>query len=112
MMEAQYIAASEAAKETVWIRNFVSELGIVPSASSPIDLFCDNSGVIAQAKEPMSHKRAKHILQCYHLIHEIIDRGDVMICKVHIGQNVAYLFTKSLPEKPSGQFLGLIVTSH
>jgi hypothetical protein len=39
MMEAQYIAASEAAKETVWIRNFVSELGIVPSASSPIDLF-------------------------------------------------------------------------
>ena len=31
--EAEYIAASEAAKEAVWIRKFVSELGVVPSAS-------------------------------------------------------------------------------
>jgi hypothetical protein len=36
--EAEYIAASEAAKEVVWIRNFVSELGVVPSASSPMGL--------------------------------------------------------------------------
>ena len=33
MMEAEYIRASEAAKEAVWIRKFVSELGVVPSAS-------------------------------------------------------------------------------
>jgi hypothetical protein len=62
MMEAKYIAASEAAKEVVWIRNFVSELGVVPSASSPIDLCCDNNGAIAQSKEPRAHKRAKHVL--------------------------------------------------
>ena len=30
--EAEYIAASEAAKEAVWIRKFVSELGVVLSA--------------------------------------------------------------------------------
>jgi hypothetical protein len=47
MMEAEYIAASEAAKEVVWIRNFVSELGLVSSASSPMDLYCDNSRAIA-----------------------------------------------------------------
>jgi hypothetical protein len=62
MMEAEYIAASETAKEVVWIRNFVSELGVVPSASSPIDLYCDNNGAIAQSKEPRAHKRAKHVL--------------------------------------------------
>jgi hypothetical protein len=44
---ADYTAASEAAKEVVWIRNFVSELGVVPSTSSPMDLYCDNSGAIA-----------------------------------------------------------------
>jgi hypothetical protein len=44
----------------------------VPSASSPMDLYCDNSGAIVQAKEPREHKRAKHVLQHYHLIHEII----------------------------------------
>ncbi len=71
-MEAEYIAAFEAVKEVVWIINFVSELGVVPSASSPMDLYCDNSGAIAQAKEPRAHKRAKHVLRCYYLICEII----------------------------------------
>jgi hypothetical protein len=52
MMEAKYIAASEAAKEDVWIKNFVTKLGVVPSVSSPMDLYCDNSGAIAQAKKP------------------------------------------------------------
>ena len=45
--EAEYIAASEAAKEAIWIRKFVSELGVVPSYSSSIDLYCDNNGAIA-----------------------------------------------------------------
>ena len=58
MMKAEYIAASEAAMEVVWIRNFVSELGVVRSASSPMDLYCDNSEAIAQAKEPRSHKKS------------------------------------------------------
>jgi hypothetical protein len=44
--EAEYIATSEAVKEAIWIRNFVSELGIVPSTSSPMDLYCDNSRAI------------------------------------------------------------------
>jgi hypothetical protein len=43
MMKVEYIAASEAAKEVVWIKKFVSELGVVPSASSPMDLYCDSS---------------------------------------------------------------------
>nr|ABA97706.1 retrotransposon protein, putative, Ty1-copia subclass [Oryza sativa Japonica Group] len=54
--EAEYIAASEAAKEAVWIKKFVSQLGVMTSASSSMDLYCDNSGAIAQAKEPRSHK--------------------------------------------------------
>jgi hypothetical protein len=72
MTEAKFIVASEAPKEVVWIKNFVSELGVVPSASSPMDLYCDNSGAIAQAKEPRAHKRAKHVLRRYHLIRKII----------------------------------------
>ncbi|KAK8593699.1 hypothetical protein V6N12_045774 [Hibiscus sabdariffa] len=54
-IEAEYIAASEAAKEAVWIKKFISELGVVPSISDAIELHCDNNGAIAQAKEPRSH---------------------------------------------------------
>jgi hypothetical protein len=42
-------------------------------------LYCDNSGAIVQAKEHRAHKKAKHILWCYHLIGEIIGQGDVKV---------------------------------
>jgi hypothetical protein len=97
-MEAEYITAFEVTKEAVCIRNFVSELGVVPSASSPMDLYCDNSGAIAQAKEPRAHKMAKHVLRCNNLIHEIIGRDDVKVCKVYMDHNVVDLLTKPLPQ--------------
>ena len=87
--EVEYIAASEAAKEFVWIRKFVSELGVVPSASNSIDLYCGNISAIAQTKETRSHRKSKHTLWHYHLIREIIDRGDVKICKVHTNLSIA-----------------------
>ncbi|KAL0410983.1 UNVERIFIED_CONTAM: hypothetical protein Slati_3688000 [Sesamum latifolium] len=61
--EAKYIAASEAAKEAVWMKNFIQELGVVPSIAEPVVIFCDNNGAIAQAKEPRSHHHSKHILR-------------------------------------------------
>ena len=48
--EAEYIAASEAAKEGVWIKKFLIEFGVFPNASSPLDLYCDNSGAIAKVR--------------------------------------------------------------
>jgi len=45
--EAEYIAASEEAKEAVWIRNFLMALGVVQGASNPLDVYCDNNGAIA-----------------------------------------------------------------
>nr|GFC32986.1 retrotransposon protein, putative, Ty1-copia subclass [Tanacetum cinerariifolium] len=44
--EAEYIATAEAAKEAVWIRKFVDELGVVPSNNYPIEMNCDNTASI------------------------------------------------------------------
>ncbi|KAK8560279.1 hypothetical protein V6N12_013078 [Hibiscus sabdariffa] len=66
-LEAEYITTSEAAKQAVWIKKFVSELGVVPSISDAVELYCDNNGAIAQAKEPRSHQRSKHILSHFYL---------------------------------------------
>ncbi|KAL4386545.1 hypothetical protein GQ457_09G016870 [Hibiscus cannabinus] len=54
--EAEYIAASEAAKKAVWIKKFLTGLGVIPNISDDVDLYCDNNGAIAQAKEPRSHQ--------------------------------------------------------
>ncbi|KAK8540338.1 hypothetical protein V6N12_046625 [Hibiscus sabdariffa] len=97
--EAEYIAASEAAKEAVSIKKFITGLGVIPSISDAVDLYYDNNGAIAQAKEPRSHQRSKHILRRFYLIREIIDRGDVEICKVHTDDNIADPLTKPLAQQ-------------
>ena len=97
--EAEYIAASAVAKEVVWIRKFITEIGIVPNIANPIDLYCDNIGAIAQAKEPRSHQRSKHILRRLHLIREIIERGDVKICRVPTEANIADPLPKALAQR-------------
>jgi hypothetical protein len=66
--EAEYIAASGAAKEGVWMRRFLIELGVFPNAFIPLNLHCDNNGVITQAKESRNHQKNKHVLQKFHLI--------------------------------------------
>ncbi|KAL0405913.1 UNVERIFIED_CONTAM: Retrovirus-related Pol polyprotein from transposon TNT 1-94 [Sesamum latifolium] len=77
--EAEYIAALEAAKEVVWMKNYNQELGVVPSIAEPVVIFCDNNGATAQAKELRSHHSSKYILRRYHLLREMVNRGVVMM---------------------------------
>lgn len=98
-MEAEYVAASEVAKEAVWLKNFLMDLGVVLSVQSAITLYCDNSGAVVNSKEPRSHKRGKHIERKYHLIREIVQRGEVIVTKIASENNLADPFTKSLPAK-------------
>ncbi|GJT77586.1 retrotransposon protein, putative, ty1-copia subclass [Tanacetum coccineum] len=50
--ESEYIAASEAAMEAVWIRKFISGFGIVPTINEPLNMYCDNSAAVHYANEP------------------------------------------------------------
>ena len=69
---------------------------MVPSIVDPILVYCDNNGAVAQAKEPRSHQKSKHVLRRYHLIREIISRKDVKIERVPTDQNIADPLTKAL----------------
>ena len=55
--EAEYIAASEAENQGVWMKELISNLGVIPSVSGAMKIFCDNTGAIALAKESRFHKR-------------------------------------------------------
>ena len=94
--EAEYIAASEAAKEACWTKKFMIELGVVPDANAPVQLFCDNTGAIAQTKEPRAHHKSKHVLRKYHLVREMYNRGNIVVCKVDREANTADPLTKPL----------------
>ena len=98
-MEFEYIAACEAAKESVWLKKFYTDLELVPNMEKPLVLYCDNSGAVANSKEPRSHKRGKHIERKYHLIREIVHRGYIVVMKIASKHNLADPFTKTLPER-------------
>ncbi|GJZ39028.1 retrotransposon protein, putative, ty1-copia subclass [Tanacetum coccineum] len=51
-IEAEYIDAAEAAMEVIWIRKFISGLGVVPNIDKPMDMYCDNTSVITITDEP------------------------------------------------------------
>ena len=97
MCEAEYIATSEAANQGVWMKEFISNLGVTPSASGPMKIFCDNTGAIAMAKESRFHKRTKHIKRHFNSIRHQVLEGDTKICKIHTDLNAADPLTKPLP---------------
>ncbi|KAL0402135.1 UNVERIFIED_CONTAM: hypothetical protein Slati_4243400 [Sesamum latifolium] len=63
------------------MKNYIKELGVVPSIATVV-IVCDNNGAIAQAKEPRSHHRSRHILRHYHLLREMVSRGDCRMDRV------------------------------
>ena len=82
---------------------FISDLGVIPSASGPMKIFCDNTGAIALAKESRFHKRTKHIKRCFNSIRDQVKEGDIEICKIHMDLNVADPLTKPLPRAKHDQ---------
>ncbi|GKA22979.1 hypothetical protein Tco_0708941 [Tanacetum coccineum] len=94
--DAEYIAAFDASKEAVWIRKFISGLGIVPTIEEPISMYCDNTGAIAIAKDDGVTKGARHFRSKVHYLCDTIKMGDVKIEKVDTDDNLADPFTKAL----------------
>ena len=62
-------------------------------------MFCDNSGAVAQSKDPRNHKKGKYIEKKYHIIRDIVAQGDVVVAKIDSANNLVGPFTKALPQR-------------
>ena len=60
-------------------------------------LWCDNVSALAIATNPVFHARTKHIEVDYHFVCEKVLRRDVMLKFISTPDQLADLFTKSLP---------------
>lgn len=94
--ESEYIAASEASKEAAWLRNFIGDLGVVPTIQEPMELFCDNEGAVALTKEPRDHGKTRHIDRKYHFIRHRVEEGHLVVKRVSSEDNPADPLTKGL----------------
>ncbi|GJZ48427.1 retrotransposon protein, putative, ty1-copia subclass [Tanacetum coccineum] len=83
-------------QKAVWIRKFISGLGVVPTIEEPINMYCDNTGAIAIAKDHGVTKGARHFHAKVHYLRETIEMDDVKIEKVDTYDNLADPFAKAL----------------
>jgi hypothetical protein len=96
--EAEYIALTYAAKEALWLRQFLSEL-FPSSPLQPLTLHDDNQGAVALAHAHIGqfHARTKHIDIRYHFIRYAIEDNLIRVVYCPTENMVADMFTKPLP---------------
>jgi Reverse transcriptase (RNA-dependent DNA polymerase)/Pol polyprotein, beta-barrel domain len=89
--EAEYMAASEATSEALWLRAWIKE---VFQVDVPVLLYCDNQSALALAKNDTFHQRTKHIDIRYHFIRERVHWGHVVLRFVPTENQEADILTK------------------
>ncbi len=101
--EAEYIAASEAIKEAVWIGRLLEEL--CQPDIYPISLHFDNQGSITLTKNPENHRRAKHTDVRYHYIREKEEDGTIAVDYIPKEDIISDGLTKALTSAPMKVFI-------
>ncbi|XP_073148775.1 retrovirus-related Pol polyprotein from transposon TNT 1-94 isoform X1 [Henckelia pumila] len=89
--EAEYMAATQACKEAIWIKRLLEELG---HKQEKIPLFCDSQSALHIARNPVFHSRTKHIGVQFHFVREVVEEGSVDMLKIHTKDNIADILTK------------------
>ena len=91
--EAEYMAAAAAAKEGLWLRKALYDIG-TPHSSMIIG--CDNQAALAHIKNPIVSLRAKHVEIHHHFLRERVEMGQLHYHYVATADNAADVLTKPL----------------
>ena len=93
-IEVEYITATEAMKEALWLQGHVKELRVL---NIVVEIFSDSHSAIELCKNLMFHERTKHVDVRYHFIRETVSSGAMKLEKISTTDNPANMATKVLP---------------
>ncbi|GJR87116.1 zinc finger, CCHC-type containing protein, partial [Tanacetum coccineum] len=94
--ESEFIAATAAATQALWLKRLLSKL--THSQEEKVTIQVDNKSAIALMKNPVFHGRSKHIDTKYHFIRECVEREDIQVEFVSGEYQKADILTKALPK--------------
>ncbi|KAH9723409.1 Integrase catalytic domain-containing protein [Citrus sinensis] len=92
--EAEFVAATEAVKESMRLRGLLNELWL---KQKTLEIFYDNQSAIQLIKNQVYHERTKHIDVKLHFIRDEVAKGSVAVIKINTDINPADMLTKVLP---------------
>jgi len=93
--EAEFVAASQAAQEVVYLRETLRDFGYPQSTAT--DIFEDNLACIAMSKNPVRRKFSRQIDIRRNFVRELVKAGIVKLNPLRTHKMVADALTKSLP---------------
>lgn len=94
--EAEYIALTEAVKEGMWLKGFITELGLKQEA---VSIHCDSQSAIHLSRNSVFHERTKHIDVKRHFVRDAVESEQVEVLKIPTKVNPADMLTKVIPVK-------------
>lgn len=93
--EAEYRGVMNAVAECSWLRNLLGELHC--SVDKATMVFYDNVSTVYMTRNPVHHKRTKHIELDIHFVREKVAIGEVCVAHIPTSQQLTDIFTKGLP---------------
>ncbi|KAF7130877.1 hypothetical protein RHSIM_Rhsim10G0166500 [Rhododendron simsii] len=100
--EAEYIAATDAACEAIWLRRILSDME--HKEEGPTVIYCDNMSAIAMSKNSVFHGRTKHIELRHHFIRDLVQNGEIQLEFVNTKEQLADIITKAVAADKFSQF--------
>ena len=94
MTEAEYIVLTEGAKQLIWPRCALQELGF--DQEQPTLIQCDNLGAITISHDTTYHARTKHISIAYHFIRKKVASNQAALTYVQSKENPAGIMMEGL----------------
>ncbi|XP_075103628.1 uncharacterized protein LOC142178201 [Nicotiana tabacum] len=91
--EAEYVAAASCYAQSLWIKQQLEDFGVF---SDCVPLLCDNTSAFNMAKNPVQHKRTKHIDVRHHFLRHNVEKGLICIKFCSTEDQIADIFTKAL----------------
>ncbi|GJZ97000.1 retrovirus-related pol polyprotein from transposon TNT 1-94 [Tanacetum coccineum] len=98
-MEAEFVACYEATIHALWLRNFISGLGVVDTISKPLKMYCNNTATIFFSKNDKYSKGAKHMNIKFFIVKEEIQKQIVYLEHISTDLMIVDPLTKGLPPK-------------
>ncbi|XP_074579625.1 secreted RxLR effector protein 161-like [Curcuma longa] len=93
--EAEYISASVATSQAIWLRRILADLGHHQGTV----LYYNNKSAIAMAKNPIHHSRTRHITLKHHFIRQTIEDREIQLEFCRSEEQLSDIFTKALPRE-------------
>ena len=92
--EAEYFGATLAAKEAIWLRELLTDLGLL--VPGPTIMWCDSKSAVEMAFDPVAFKKTKHILRAAQFLRDQVARDVVTLRHARGAIMIADILTKGV----------------